>query len=245
MIAFLTSVVGGSYQDQDGREKPTYLNQYNEFTEQLRKHWKENSNVLIISAYPDEFEQNDELLTCLKEAFPMSGLSINRFDMCDARYETLVEHINEYDAILLSGGHVPTQNCFFERLKLKEKIGNYDGILMALSAGSMNCAKTVYAMPELEGEGIDPNYKRYLTGLGITEQMIIPHFQYERGVVLDGLRLMEDIAYPDSIGKSFLALNDGSYLVNENGVETVYGEAYRIKDGLIEQICKQDEFVRL
>jgi len=48
---------------------------------------------------------------------------------------------------------------------------------------------------------------------------------------VDGLRVMEDITYPDSMGKEFLALNDGSFLVSVDGEESVYGEAFIIKDG--------------
>ena len=33
----------------------------------------------------------------------------------------------------------------------------------------MNCAETVYAQPELEGESMDPEYQRFLPGFGITK----------------------------------------------------------------------------
>ena len=50
--------------------------------------------------------------------------------------------------------------------------------------------------------------------------------------MLDGRRLFEDITYPDSWGRSFLALCDGSYLLCEEGRETIFGEAYRIENGV-------------
>ena len=61
--------------------------------------------------------------------------------------------------------------------------------------------------------------------------MIIPHYQDVKNDIVDGLRVMEDITYPDSMGKEFLALNDGSFLVSVDGEESVYGEAFIIKDG--------------
>ena len=160
-------------------------------------------------------------------------------------YEAVLERLDEMDAIILAGGHVPTQNAFMKKLNLKEKLEGYQGILLALSAGSMNCAEIVYASPELDGEALDPDYQRWITGLGLTKVNIFPHFQYLRTVMLDGFRMVEDITYSDSMGHEFLALNDGSYLVLEDGVETVYGEAYRIKDGCLTQICKNGEFVVL
>jgi dipeptidase E len=35
---------------------------------------------------------------------------------------------------------------------LKERLLEYKGILVAWSAGAMNCAEKVYASPELEGK---------------------------------------------------------------------------------------------
>ena len=58
---------------------------------------------------------------------------------------------------------------------------------------------------------------------------------------LDGLRLIEDITFTDSMGHEFIALNDGSYILIEDGHETLYGEAYMIKDGQLYQICKDNE----
>ena len=68
--------------------------------------------------------------------------------------------------------------------------------------------------------------------------MVLPHYQMIKDDVLDGLRVFEDIAYPDSIGREFYALCDGSYILSENGKETVYGEAYLIKDGQLGKICE-------
>lgn len=96
----------------------------------------------------------------------------------------------------------------------------------------MNCAETVYALPELDGEAVDPDYCRFIPGLGLTSRMIIPHFQAVQYDVVDGLNAIWDIAFPDRIGKTFIALVDGSFVVCENGKE-----AYQIKDGSIAQIC--------
>ena len=40
----------------------------------------------------------------------------------------------------------------------------------------MNSAEIVYAQPEMSGEAIDPNYKRFLKGLNLTKFQIIPHY---------------------------------------------------------------------
>ena len=53
--------------------------------------------------------------------------------------------------------------------------------------------------------------------------------------------MMEDIVYADSMGHEFIVLNDGSYIVVDDNKSTVYGEAYKVKDGRMEQICKDGE----
>lgn len=88
---------------------------------------------------------------------------------------------------------------------------------MGISAGSMNCADMVYAQPELEGEAADPSYERFIVGLGLTERNILPHYQMVKDYTLDGLRLMEEITYPDSAGREFYALEDGSYILCADG----------------------------
>ena len=105
----------------------------------------------------------------------------------------------------------------------------------------MNCADTVYAGPELDGEALDPHFKRWIPGLGITKVNIFPHFEMLRDDVLDGLRVVEDITFADSMGHEILALNDGSYIVIDDDKETLFGEAYRILDRKIELICKDGE----
>jgi len=149
------------------------------------------------------------------------------------------------DVIILAGGHVPTQNRFMKQLRLRERLQDYHGIVVAWSAGSMNCADNVYAGPELEGEAIDPLYQRWITGLGLTDINIFPHFQSLKDDCLDGLRLIEDITYADSVGHEIIALNDGSYIMLEDGKTTLYGEAYRIKDRQQRQICKDGGSISL
>ncbi len=72
-----------------------------------------------------------------------------------------------------------------------------------------------------------------------------PHYQALKDDYLDGLRLIEDITFAVSMGHEFIALNDGSYILIEGKHETLYGEAYMIKNGKITQICKDNESIAL
>lgn len=140
---------------------------------------------------------------------------------------------------------MPTQNTFFKSIGLKEKLESFEGLLIAWSAGSMNCAKTVYAGPELDGEALDPNYERWISGLGLTDINIFPHFQNLKDEWLDGMRVIEDITFADSFKHEIIAMNDGTYIVIEDGKETLFGEAYSIKDGAMSQICENGMSIEL
>lgn len=244
MKAVLTSSLGG-YIKTNGTRLPSTLFEANGLVETLKKIWINNAKVLIIFASPHSHEKNDNIQFCLEKAFPMSGLSVSSVEKCDDRNPDIIEKIHEMDVIVLTGGHVPTQNLFLKQVRLKERLSEFMGIIVAWSAGSMNCAEKVYAGPELEGETIDPLYERWIDGLGITKINTFPHYQALRDAYLDGLRMMEDITLPDSMGHEFVALNDGSYIVINGEHETLYGEAYMIKDGKIHQLCKDNESIIL
>ena len=237
MKVIMTSSIGGAIKE-NGKRLPAPLFWYNGFLEKLQSEWVDHSKIMMIAASPDDQEKNDEVCECLKQSFPMSGLSVSQMEICDHRNVHLVNKIGEMDVILLAGGHVPTQNAFFAEIGLKEKLADFDGLLIAWSAGSMNCADIVYAGPELDGEAIDPDYKRWIPGLGLTDVNILPHFQRLKDEWLDGFRLIEDITFADSMGHEIIAINDGTYITIADGVQKLFGEAYRIKDGTIEMICQ-------
>jgi len=244
MKAMLTSSLGGSFK-VNGVRVPSVLIQENGLLDNLKSMWVQNAKVLIICADPTDYEKNDSVCACLKEAFPMSGLSISCIDKCDDRNLNAIENLKDMDVLIFAGGHVPTQNRFMKQLRVKERLMDYNGIIVAWSAGSMNCADMVYASPEFEGEAVDPSYERWITGLGITDINMFPHLQVLKDEYLDGLRIIEDITFDDSIGHEIIALNDGSYIMIDDGQTALYGEAYMIKDKRMAQICKNGESILL
>ena len=210
MKSILASSLGGQIK-VDGKRIPMKLMEDNGLLDRIRSCWKADSKVLIISGSPNFYEKNDSVISCLKESFSLSGLSYSEFLMCDERTKEIIERLPEMDVLILTGGHVPTQNAFMKELKIKERLQDWEGLLVAWSAGSMNCAETVYAGPELPGEALDPNYQRWISGLGMTRTNIFPHFQELKDEILDGMRLIEDITYADSMGHEIIALNNGRW----------------------------------
>lgn len=87
MKAMLTSSLGGSVRE-NGKRVPALLVQSNHLLENLKSMWPENARVLIVCADPADYEKNDSVRACLREALPMSALSVSRVDMCDDRIRT-------------------------------------------------------------------------------------------------------------------------------------------------------------
>lgn len=244
MIIYMTSSPSGGIRPT-GKQITTGLDHANGFVEKLRADWKENARFLIISAFPDSYEGNDEMCGFFKRVFHENGLTTSVCQICDHRDLSPIAHLKDYDVLMLSGGHVPTELAFFREIQLKEALADFDGIVIGVSAGTMNMVETVYAIPEETGEAADPAYERFVPGLGLTDLMIIPHFLDIKDDILDGRHMTWDIACPDSLGRKFYALADGSYILLRDGTRTLYGEAYLISDGSVSQICREEESILL
>ena len=219
---------------------PTFYKK-NHFLENLTKFWKQNSKILYITASPDE--PNDDSIDFFKKCITNSNLTFSKIDLCDSKnYDQKLE---SYDVIFLGGGHVPTQKKFFDKINLQKKIYNFEGIIIGISAGSMNSAKIVYAQPELKGEAIDPNYVRFFEGLNLTEFMILPHYYSLKDETLDGFKIIDEITFNDSVGKKFYILPDGSYILQTCEECYLYGEAFIVENKKMEKICNNDEKIKL
>lgn len=236
MICFLTSspVIPGTFD----------LNGANGFIDALRACFPANCRGLFICSDPADTKKTDRFAGEMRRIMARSGFLFQSYGILDGRNASRAAGlIRKADFIILAGGHVPTQNRFFAAINLKELLRGFDGVLMGISAGTMNSAETVYAQPEREGEALDPGYRRFLPGLGLTKTMVLPHYQLVKNDVLDGQRLFEDITYPDSMGRVFYALPDGSYLLIRDGKEELRGESHRIGDGLCRQVSAEGDAV--
>lgn len=230
----------------EGTNLPCIFFEKNSFVQNLRRRVRHDARLLVVAADPHDFPLNDEMTATFADCFRFHGMELADAALLDGRTEQYArELVSRSDIILLGGGHVPTQSAFFNRIGLKVLLRDYQGVVIGISAGSMNSASIVYAQPECPGESLDPFYRRFIPGLGLSDVMILPHYQKERHTILDGRRLYEDITYADSFGREFIAMPDGSYVLEEDGGARLFGEGYRISDGKIRRICGDEESVEL
>ena len=214
------------------------VNPENGFADNLRRCLPEKIRCLFITSAPDDYGFTDRVAWEMRTCFAEEGFYIPELAILDRRNQQDARMlIWKSDFIILSGGHVPTQNAFFQDIGLRELLKDYQGVVLGISAGTMNAADRVYVQPEEPGESV-PEFPRFAEGLGITNVNVLPHYQMVKDNYLDGRRLFEDITYGDSWGECFYAFVDGTYLLIENGQTTLYGEAYRLSDGRMEQISQ-------
>ena len=222
------------------------LNPANGFVDELRKALPGPCRALFIVSDPDDPERTYRFCNNMPGSFAEIGIPFTQADvLIRENQDRCAELIANADLILLCGGHVPTQNRFFQEISLRERLQNWDGVIVGVSAGSMNAADVVYAQPEEPGEAVDPNYQKFLPGLGLTKYMTIPHYNKDKDGTLDGMRLYDDITCGDSYGRQFYVMVDGSYILGRDGREELRGEAYLIENGVLTQINREGEIINL
>ena len=254
MVIFLTSSFI-KYQPLD-TYVPTPIDESNSFGDNLRKYWVSNAKFLIFASDPSDTKYVEHIKCEMQDALSLSGCSIGDIRYFNYQYienyskkqddssnsikkAALKDALQWADVVFLAGGHVPTENAFMNECGLKELITDcniFDGIVIGLSAGSMNAAQEAYLTPEFPGESIDPAYVRFSEGLGLTGINMVPHFQQEQDIILDGQSLINDIVAKDSIDRDIYLIPDGSYFMIRNGITEFFGSGKIIRNGVIRSL---------
>ena len=239
MTAFITS--SPFREDVD---RPTFSNT-NGFVDRMRACLPPHPRCLFVCSSPERRDLNCLFGADVFMAFANAGIHFSAYYVLDAENaDRAGELVKNSDLIVLAGGHVPTQNAFFQQIGLRELLRGHPGVVMGISAGSMNSADAVYVQPEEPGESAAA-FVRFRPGLGLTDIQVLPHYQKVKDYILDGKRLFEDITYPDSLGHTFYAIPDFSYIVDDGVAATLYGEGYRLRSGTLEQIAAHGDELKL
>ncbi len=219
------------------------LTPQNDFLDRLRCDLPVNPRCLFVASSPDDRDATCEFGAAMFCAFAEAGIHFSQYRILDRWAEEFAaDLVMDSDFVILAGGHVPTQNAFFHEIGLADLLQNFPGIVMGISAGSMNAAAIAYLQPEEPGESA-PEFQRFAPGLGLTDINICPHYQKVCHMELDGLRLFEDITYEDSMGNTFFALPDGSYFYIDEEQTLLCGEGYRIRNGILEKLTEDGDIL--
>ena len=220
---------------------PATLSNANGFIDRIRGVLPQNPRVVFVCSDPKDHAGTCQFAAITTAAFAAEGIAFSSYDVLDGttvhRAYGMIAHC---DFVVLCGGHVPTQNAFFRKIRLRHILHNFQGTVMGISAGSMNMAGTVYVQPEEPGESV-PEFKRFVPGLALTPVNILPHYQKAKDYILDGKRLYEDITFADSMGHEFFMLPDNSYFYQDQHGLLLCGKSYRLRNGIVEQLTGDED----
>ena len=231
------------------RCSPATLNPANGFLARIRSKLAPKPKTLFVASSPARecHDKTDFYAGDMAGAFLRAGIDCSDWRLLDdLTADKARELVGWSDFIILMGGHVPTQNAFFNRIGLRELLKGYPGVVMGISAGTMNAADPVYAQPEEDGEWAKP-FRRFYPGLGLTSINICPHYQevIEKNMTVDGTPIYPDITAHDSMGHTFHIFPDGTYLYRDEEDYAIYGKCLRMRDGILELLSGDGERIAI
>lgn len=169
MKIFLTSSMGATKHEKDKR-MPAKMDNTNYFVDNLKKSLNKTDKMVYISGNPD-FNTNEKFRIWFNNTIKSLEYEDIRFKenifVDYSNSANIKDLIIDANIIFLSGGSITVQNTFFNELQLEKHLKNYNGVIVAQSAGSMNCAKKVYVCPETLEEVNNIEFKREAIRFGI------------------------------------------------------------------------------
>ena len=106
----------------------------NGFVDRIRNYLGNTINKLVyIASDPADYVKVNMYSDILMKSLELDGFIINEMIKVDNRFNGNIEELIKFaDLILLSGGHVPTQNKFFHKINLKKLLKSFDGVVVVL-----------------------------------------------------------------------------------------------------------------
>ena len=235
MVLFLTS----SFLEYrpDDETGPVHLIADYGFVENLSKYWREKSSVLIVTSDPEATKINKIVEQRVEVAFNLAGLTVESVKTLDnSNKDDAFNLVRNSDVVILGGGNGKRQNDFFKEIMLKNLLTGFPGIIISMGCGSTNCAQNAYLVPEYPGQVEKLDYEKFTDGLGLTNISIIPHFSFLKTLEIEEKNLMDGVVFPDSVGRVFYLIDDGSYFLIDGDVITFHGVGKSLENGTIRTV---------
>lgn len=234
MKVFLTSDIGAS-KKVNGIRIVSELNNTNRFADELKKSVK-GHNLMVFVASSPFYEGTSTYAELTRSSLSLSGIRFSKMVILDGHnMDRCRDLMQRADLVFLAGGDTEIQMKMFENMNLRKHIIQCKGVIVGQSAGALNLATDVYCSPTPD----ETATKKYWKGLGMTDVNIEPHFKPENK------ELIENVLLPDSKTQPFIAITDGSYIIDDGEKQTVFGEAYSFSKGEMKQICQNGKTLEL
>ncbi len=185
---------------------------------------KRNKFAFVASEFEKIHEKTDKYFRVFLNMFEEVGIHFEEAYVIDGRMSTdeAQKSVVEADVIWLSGGDTPTQFHYFKKYGLDTVLKQHDGIIIGMSAGSINMAETSICTLSCG------HYKQEIyDGLACVDISVEPHFVREN-VSNELLDLSKKY--------TIYGLCDDSFIVCSGKTIEFYGEIYKLCHGNIERL---------
>jgi len=235
---FLTSYLKTHIKDEQNNRISIPLDNENNILTNIKKYLNGNKRIVYVANHPGFLEENDIKAKTTFESFDKTGIFFEeKFILDNRNKEKAQEIISKANLVILNGGKCLCQNNFFKEINLKDIFANFNGLVIGISAGTMNLCETIANFPE---DLIDLEEPRWLKGLGFCKHIIIPHFDGETKTYQSShneINILDDYIYPLSNEKEFIALPNGSYILIDNNKNlSFWGNVYKISNSIVTKI---------
>lgn len=191
--------------------------------EYLKKDIKNNYTITFIATTFDDYEKNDLYYNNLIKYFKNIDITFNKTHLIDNRVEKDLakDYILKSNIIFLMGGDTKKQMDSVKEYDLFETLKSKEGIILGVSAGSMNQSSRVVYKNDYNNYVIE-DYE----GLGYIDINIYPHLDFNN---IDYLKEVFEVSnYTKTV-----ALPDDSFIRIENNNIDFVGEYYTIQNSKI------------
>lgn len=203
-----------------------FPNGFNEQTAEILrvKIDKRKKFAFIASEFQKNHEKTDKYFRFFLNMFEKADINFEEKYVVDGRMsvEKAQKLVAEADVIWLSGGNTPTAFHYLQKYGLDSVIKQHGGVIIGMSAGSINLAKTAICTLSC-GHDKQEIYK----GLGCVDISVEPHFI--RSEISNEL-------YDLSTKYTIHGLCDNSFIVCSGENIEYYGEIYMISHGNVEVV---------
>ena len=191
----------------------------------FQKDLKDCKNIIFIPGGMGKNSKTDKYVNTDVEWFREIGIDIKNVDIFDVdmNMETLEEKINNADIIFLMGGDTIGQFEFISKLNISEKIKEFQGAVIGVSAGAINLGNISICSKDID-DGVE-NTKIY-EGIGRIDYTFEPHFE------ISNCELLKNELFPASNKfKIYGITNDTALKVsNEKEIDIIKGDLYIINN---------------
>lgn len=191
--------------------------------EYLKKDIKNNDTIVFIATTFDDYEKNDLYYNNLIKHFKNIDITFSKAYLIDNRVDKDLakDYILKSNIIFLMGGDAKKQIDSVKEYDLFEILKSKEGIILGVSAGSMNQSSRVVYKNDYNNYVIE-DYE----GLGYIDINIYPHLDF------NNIDYLKEVFEVSNYTKTVALPNDSFIRIENNNIDFV-GEYYTIQNSKI------------